>query len=194
MPAATTPSTSAAGAAEATELSALIAAVAAGDRVAFRRLYDAQAARLYGVALRITRHSALASDAVHDAFLQVWRNAIRFEPERGDAGVWLLSLVRYRALDIMRHRSREVADDDIPEQVDADPDPLARLEAGREASALRLCLERLEPERRRIILRAFVDGLSHVELAEQERMPLGTVKSWIRRGLQTLRACLEGAR
>jgi RNA polymerase sigma-70 factor (ECF subfamily) len=82
----------------------------------------------------------------------------------------------------------------MPEQIDPDPDPLARLQAGGEAAALRTCLETLEPDRRRIVLRAFVEGLSHSEVADAEGMPIGTVKSWIRRGLQSLRTCLEGAR
>lgn len=176
------------------ELSGLIWRVAAGDRPAFRQLYDSQSPRLFGVAIRITRQSALASDAVHDAFLQVWRNAARFDVTRGDPEAWLLSLVRYRALDIARRRGREVPDDDMPEQVDLDPNPLERLEAGRDAAALRTCLDKLEPDRRRIIVRAFVDGLSHSEVADAERIPLGTVKSWIRRGLQSLRICLEGGR
>ena len=176
-------------------LAALLRRVAAGDRAAFRRLYDLQAPRLYAVAVRITRQGPLASDAVHDAFLQVWRNADRFEATRGSPEAWLLSLVRYRALDIARRRGREVAQDDLdlPEPVDEDPDPLQRLADRRDATALHLCLGQLEADRRRLLLLAFVDGLSHSEVAERVSMPLGTVKSWIRRSLQSLRLCLEGA-
>lgn len=169
---------------------ALLWLVAAGDRIAFRRLYDLQAPRLYAVALRITRQSALAADAVHDAFLQVWRNAARFDAARGSAEAWLLSLVRYRALDIARRRVRETPDDDLPERQDTDPDPLARLETARDAAALHRCLQTLEPERRRLVVMAFVEGLSHSELAERLATPLGTIKSWIRRSLLALRACL----
>jgi RNA polymerase sigma-70 factor, ECF subfamily len=175
------------------ELASLLWRVAAGDRVAFRNLYDAQVSRLYSVAMRITRQPPLAADAVHDAFLQVWRNASTFDPARGNAEAWLLSVVRYRALDIARRRGREVSDADAPERIDEDPDPLARLEQSRDAEALRTCMAELEEERRRVIVLAFVDGLSHSEVADRLHTPLGTVKSWIRRGLQTLRACLEGA-
>lgn len=173
----------------------LLRRVAAGDRAAFRRLYDLQAPRLYAVALRVTRQTPLAADAVHDAFLQVWRHADRFDTARGSPAAWLLSLVRYRALDIARRRGREVSPDDIdlPEPVDDAPDPLDRLASSRDAAALHLCLGQLEAERRRLLLLAFVEGLSHSEVAERVRMPLGTVKSWIRRSLQTLRLCLEGA-
>ena len=175
------------------DLAALLGRVAAGDRAAFRRLYDAEAPRLYAVALRITRQGPLAADAVHDALLQVWRHAGSFDAARGNPAAWLLSLVRYRALDIARRRGREVSDEDLPEPVDADPDPLARLAANRDAAALRACLAQLEQERRRLVLLAFVDGLSHSEVAERLSLPLGTVKSWIRRSLQSLRLCLEGA-
>ena len=172
-------------------LSRLLEDVAQGDRAAFRSLYDLQSSRLYAVALRITRQSALASDAVHDAFLQVWRNAARFDASRGNAESWMVSLVRYRALDIARRRGREVSDEGIPEQIDPEPDALQQLARGREARALHDCLAGLTEERRRLIVLAFVDGLSHSELAERVRLPLGTVKSWIRRGLQALRGCLE---
>ncbi len=175
----------------ATDPGALLSYVAAGDRLAFRRLYDQQSPRLYAVAMRITRQSALAADAVHDAFLQVWRNAARFDAARGNAEAWLLSLVRYRALDIARRRARDVSDVDMPEVEDTEPDPLARLQTAREASALHRCLETLEPERRKLVLLAFTDGLSHSELAERLATPMGTIKSWIRRSLLALKSCLE---
>ena len=177
----------------ATSLADLLGLIAAGDRAAFRRVYDLQAPRLYAVALRITRQGPLASDAVHDALLQVWRNANRFDLSRGNPEAWLLSLVRYRALDIARRRGREVSDQDLPEPIDEDPDPLERLAATRDAASLRDCLALLEADRRKLVLLAFVDGLSHSEVAERLKMPIGTVKSWIRRSLQSLRLCLEGA-
>jgi RNA polymerase sigma-70 factor (ECF subfamily) len=175
------------------QLADLIRRVAAGDRGAFRRIYDLQAPRLYGIALRITRQAPLASDAVHDALLQLWRNAGRFDIDRGNPEAWLISLVRYRALDIVRHRAREAPEDDLPEAIDEDPDPFARLASSRDAAALHRCLNGLEPDRRRLLSLAFVEGLSHSEVAERVKMPLGTVKSGIRRSLQSLRLCLEGA-
>ena len=170
---------------------ALLDRVAGGDRRAFRRLYDMHSPRLHAFALRITRQGPLAADAVHDAFLQVWRNAGRFDASRGNAQAWLLSLVRYRALDIVRRRGREVSDENMPEAADETPDVLSRLMADSDAAALHACLAQLHEERRRLVLMAFVDGLTHVDLAERLAMPLGTVKSWIRRSLQSLRGCLE---
>src|SRR5690349_8392359 len=89
------------------ELALLLARCAESDGAAFRRLYEAQSAALYGVALRLTRNATLAADVLHDAFLQVWRNAARFDPARGNARAWLVSLVRYRALDALARRARE---------------------------------------------------------------------------------------
>jgi RNA polymerase sigma-70 factor (ECF subfamily) len=172
-------------------LATLIAAVAAGDDAAFRRIYNLRVSRLFGIALRITRQPPLASDAVQDAFLELWRNASRFDERRGDPDIWLASLVRYRALDMMRRWGREVSDEDVPEAVDEEPDPLARMEASSDSVALRACLEKLEPDRRRLLSSAFLNGLSHSELAAQLHMPIGSVKSSIRRSLQSLRVCLE---
>jgi len=176
----------------AVSLATLIAAVAGGDDAAFRRIYDLRASRLFGIALRITRQGPLASDAVQEAFLQLWRNANRFDEQRGDPDVWLASLVRYRALSMMRRSGREVSDEGLPEAVDDEPDQLARMEASSEAAALRACLDKLPPDRRTLLTLAFLDGLSHGELAARLHVPIGSVKSWIRRSLQSLRVCLEG--
>ncbi len=171
----------------------LLARCAQADGIAFRRLYELQAAPLYSVALRITRQPALAADAVHDAMLQVWRNAARFDPARGNARAWLLSLVRYRALDSVARVGREVLGAELPEAADTDPDPLDRLLATRDGKALHECLQQIEADRRRLVMLAFVDGLTHTEVAQHVGQPLGSVKSSIRRALLALRACLGGA-
>jgi RNA polymerase sigma-70 factor (ECF subfamily) len=173
------------------DLATLLQRCAAQDRVAFRRLYDRQAARLHGIALRITRQPGLAADAVHETFLALWQHAGSFDPARGSAEAWLTSIARYRALDIARRRAREVTGLELPEAADPEPDALAQLTGGAEATALRRCLEALAPDRRRLVVAAFVDGLSHTELAKALAMPLGTVKSTIRRALATLKRCLE---
>jgi RNA polymerase sigma-70 factor (ECF subfamily) len=173
------------------QLALLIQLCAEGDRVAFRRLYDQQAARLHGIGLRVTRQAGLAADAVHDAFLQVWQQASRFDPQRGSAEAWLATLVRYRALDIVRRTRREVGGLEPPEQQDSAPDPLARLLETTDGAALHHCLGELAEDRRRLVLLAFVEGLSHSELATRLSVPLGTIKSWIRRSLATLKRCLE---
>jgi RNA polymerase sigma-70 factor, ECF subfamily len=172
-------------------LTALLIRCASGDAAAFRSLYSAQSGRMHGLALRITRDPALAADAMHDAFVQVWKQAVQFDPERGAAGAWLTSIVRYRALDITRRRVREQPGYEPPEQEDDAPDALAQLVSSTEGAALRRCMEELEPDRRALLISAYTDGLSHSELAEKSGNPLGTIKSWIRRSLATLKRCLE---
>ncbi len=168
----------------------LLRGCATGDREAFRRLYERRSGKLYGLALRIVRQPTLAADAMQDAFVQVWRDAGRFDPARGGADTWLASLVRYRALDIARRRGRDVLGYEPDDAPDDAPGALDQLIGSAEADALRRCLDTLDEERRRLLVLAFTDGLSHGELAKKLGTPLGTVKSWLRRSLAALRECL----
>jgi RNA polymerase sigma-70 factor (ECF subfamily) len=167
----------------------LLQRCAAGDRGAFRALYDRHAPRLYAVALRITRHAGAASDVVQEAFIQTWRNAGRFDTGRGNAEAWMTGLVRYRALDLLRRAGPRTVDLDEVSLAEAG-DTVTALDGETEGRALRQCLERLEPERRHLVILAFVEGFSHSELAVRLATPLGTVKSSIRRALAALRECL----
>ena len=169
----------------------LLARCADRDPDAFRSLYDAQAGRLYGLALRITRDPELAADAVQDTFLLVWRRAERFDETRGGAEAWLATLVRYRAIDIQRRRSREQPSETLPERATDDADALDSLMQTAEGTALRHCLAALPAERRSLLLRAFVGGRSYAALATENGEPLGTVKARIRRALAALKLCLE---
>jgi RNA polymerase sigma-70 factor (ECF subfamily) len=180
--------------AEDAELSAWVFQAGAGDQTALKRLYEAESARLFGIALKILRDRVAAQDALQDAFVSVWQRARQFDPERGAARVWLAAIVRHRALDIARARGRETLSDDpsLGDEAVAD-DPVERLAGAADAARLRDCLSGLEEKNRRSIVLAFVDGLSHAQVAEKLDLPLGTVKAWIRRGLMSLRACMEGA-
>jgi len=165
---------------------------ALGDRAGLRTIYDAEGPRMVGVAVRIVRRQALAEEAVHDAFVQIWERAASFDPNRGHARSWLYAVVRHRALNILRGEARtELVDDfeplDVPSEDEDAEHLVVRLS---EAGALRRCLEGLEPSRRQAIVLAYVHGLSHGELAGRLGVPLGTVKSWIRRSLISLRECL----
>jgi RNA polymerase sigma factor (sigma-70 family) len=177
---------------ESADLDDALRACAQGDRVALRAIYDAEASRMLGVALRLLRRPALAEEAVQDAFVQVWRRAGSFDPAKGAARTWLYTVLRHRALNILRGEVRtDLIDDFEPlglasEEEDAEH-LVSRLS---EAGALRRCLEELEPHRRRAIVLAYVHGLSHGELADRLGVPLGTIKSWIRRSLISLRECL----
>ena len=127
---------------------------------------------------------------MHDAFVQIWQQAGRFDPERGTAEAWMVAMVRYRALDLIRRQGREILGYEADEREDEAPDALARLVSTAEGAALHRCLGELEEARRKLVVMAFVDGLSHSELAERMRVALGTVKSWLRRSLISLRGCL----
>jgi len=168
----------------------LLQRCAQGDRAAFRALYDRHAARLYAVALRITRHGNLAADTVQEAFIQIWQNARQFDTARGSAEGWMIGLTRYRALDLVRRAGPALQP--LGEEPDtAAFDQLDKLDTSADGRALRQCLERLEPSRRRLVVMAFVEGFSHAELAAQFVIPLGTIKSTIRRSLASLRECLD---
>lgn len=170
----------------------LIEAVGRGSQPALRQLYELESRRLYGVALRIVRRPAIAAEVLQEAFVQVWRNARTFSPARGAAGAWLTGIVRYRALDAVRKHGREILSDD-PALGDRalEPDVIERIDAAADAGALRRCLGALDDSQRRCVILAFVDGLSHSEIAARLAAPLGSVKSWVRRGLLALRSCLE---
>lgn len=170
---------------------ALIVRCAGGDMEAFRMLYAAQSPRLNGLALRITREPALAADAVQETFLQVWRRAERFDGQRGSAEAWLSGLVRYRAIDIVRSRQREQVGGDFPEEASREADALEQLTASADGAALHACMQHLADGPRRLLVWAFIEGLSHSQLAARVGEPLGTVKGRIRRSLLALKRCLE---
>jgi RNA polymerase sigma-70 factor (ECF subfamily) len=173
-------------------LDTLLVRVATGDRDALRSVYVRQSTRLFGIAMAILRDRSAAADVMQEAFLRVWQRAGQFDALRGNASVWLSSIVRYAALDVARRRGREIASDD-PNLGDSpvEADALDRLSEAEDGDRLRACLDQLEPNNRQGIVLAFVHGLSHPEIAERLAMPLGTVKSWIRRGLLNLRECMS---
>jgi RNA polymerase sigma-70 factor (ECF subfamily) len=169
----------------------LLCRCAAGDSAAFRQLYELEAPRLKAVALRITRSVAVAEDVLHDVFVKVWRDAAGFDPERGGARPWLTTKVRFRAMEVMRRAGREMPGLDLAESEDDSPDALAYLLRHADGRALHACLCELDEAKRDLIHRAFIKGDTHADLAAETGMPLGTVKSTIRRSLLVLRRCLD---
>lgn len=174
------------------EVAALLARCARSDAQAFRQLYVSEADLLYGAALRITRHAAMADDVLHDAMLQVWRNAGRFNAARGSGRTWMLALVRYRAIDAAARAGRETLTPDLPDVPDPRPDPYERLAKTGDERLLEHCLHAIGERPRRLVMLAFLDGLTHAQVAVRVGEPLGTVKSVIRRALLALRACMDG--
>jgi len=176
------------------EVARLLAACARQDRQAFQRLYERTAPQLLACLIRILRNRATAEDALQDVFVQVWGRAGQFESGRGSAWAWLISIARYRAIDLRRRESRIVAEpyahiDEIPGE-DEPQDALASL-GQRATKALTSCLAALQPRQRDCIVLAYQGGLTQAEVASEIGEPLGSVKSWIRRGLAALKRCLE---
>jgi RNA polymerase sigma-70 factor (ECF subfamily) len=187
------------------ELAGLLARTALGDRGAFQALYERTSAHLYAVVLRIARDRAQAEDVLQEVYVSVWRAAQGFDAAQGQPLTWLTSIARNRAIDSLRRQSAQPRlessstpsdeGDDEHDRVDATPDdgpgPLELLTRAAQARELDQCLQHLSAAQRQSVALAFFDGLSHAEVAEHLREPLGTVKSWVRRALQTLRSCLD---
>jgi len=164
------------------------------DEHALAALYDATLSRVYSIVLRVVRRPALADEVVEDTYFQVWRQAARFDPARGRALTWLLGMARSRAIDAIRHEARFQHDsldvESAPEIEDHKPAADDLLDAAREHADLHRALMLLNAQPRQLVAMAFFKGLSHEEIASQTSLPLGTVKSQIRRALLTLQQAL----
>lgn len=177
-------------------LAGLLAACARRDQSALARLYELTSAKLFGVALRIVRREDWAEDVLQECYLRIWNHAPEYRAGLAAPMTWMTSIVRNRCLDWLRRPHFEVADEDgaIAEATASDnPGPLAQLERSADAAGIARCLKGLDARQRQAIVLAFYDGLSHSELARHLREPLGTVKTWVRRGLLKLRSCLENS-
>ena len=174
-------------------LTEALVATANEDRSAFQRLYRLTSAKLFGICLRICGERQAAEDVLQDVYLIIWRRAGGYEPGRASPISWLATIARNRAIDWRRARrvrpTSELSDaNDIPSGDVSAIDYLLQQEDGRK---LHLCLDSLDDPQRQAIRTAFFDGLTYAELAERQGVPLGTMKSWVRRGLIRLRNCLD---
>lgn len=176
------------------ELADLLVQAGTGDRAAYRRVYEATSAKLFGVCLRILSDRHLAEDVLQDTYLTVWRKADRFDASRASPITWLVTIARNRSIDRLRSGARMRSSTPVDESIGlADDAPLASelVERGDEVGRLNVCLDQLEDRMRDSIRTAFIEGMTYDALAQRENVPLGTMKSWIRRGLLRLRLCLE---
>ncbi|WP_041443095.1 sigma-70 family RNA polymerase sigma factor [Thioalkalivibrio sulfidiphilus] len=178
------------------DLEKLLSACALGDRDAFQRLYLATSPKLFGIAVRILGSEAQAEECLQDAYVKIWQRAGDYRPHLASPVTWLVTIVRNGALDRLRRNRRqlELADPAHLEFL-MDEHATAPGPAGEESDAvlLRECLKQLREDQRRCIEIAYFEGLSHGEVAERTGNALGTVKTWIRRGLQELRRCLDAS-
>ncbi len=185
------------------DLDRLMSRVAMRDQAAFKTLYDATVRCLLAMVTRLLHDGAWAEDVLQEVYVSVWNAAPSYSAVKSQPMTWLMAIARNKAMDALRgtrterqHVVRPAAshdDDDtaVPDVADEQAGPLDRLVNAVESLRLRRCLQRLEPAQRQAIALAFYDGLTHVELALHMHQPLGTVKAWVRRGLERLKPCLE---
>lgn len=176
------------------ELAHALGQTGAGDRAAFRRVYESTSAKLLGVCLRILADRQLAEDVLQDTYLTVWNKAGTFDPSRASPITWMVTIARNRSIDRLRSGAglRRTTPVETAHEI-PDSQPLASdiVEHGDEVGRLNVCLDQLEDRVRGAIRTAFLEGVTYDTLAVRENVPLGTMKSWIRRGLLRLRTCLE---
>ena len=168
---------------------------AGGDRSAFRELYESCSPKLYSLALRLLQQPGLAEEIVQESFFKIWSSAGSYDPKKGKAITWMATVTRNKALDKLRAlKARPQETESVYEgldfaSVDLEPDNMTSVDQSMDG--LMTCLGELQPEQKECILLSYYYGHTHQELSESLNKPLGTVKAWIRRGLEKLRVCLE---
>jgi RNA polymerase sigma-70 factor (ECF subfamily) len=185
--------TSVAGPTGGEELNRLLQNTARNDQAAFAELYKRTSSKLFGVCLRMLRDRGEAEEVLQETYTAVWRRAASFDATRASAITWLVALSRNKAIDRLRQHREELLDDPeaLEGAVDQQPTPAGDAETSQEYRRLQLCLDELEPQQRSSVREAFFTGATYNELAARCKVPLGTMKSWIRRSLIQLRQCLN---
>ncbi len=178
------------------QLRAWLHGAAHRDRSAFRALYDASSPRLYGLALRILGRRELAEEVLQESFVAIWHHASDYESALSAPMTWMTTIVRNRAFDVLRRTRNDGEADTVDSHaLESLPDmaatPAERMQMSSEAQALADCMAALEEKHREVVGMAFFHDLSHNDVAEKLTLPLGTVKTWIRRSLTRLHACLS---
>jgi RNA polymerase sigma-70 factor (ECF subfamily) len=171
-----------------------LARVAQGSQAALEDVYARTCAKLYGVCLRILRDRSEAEDALQEVYVSVWRRAASFDRDRASPITWLATLARNRAIDRLRSSGRSRATEPVEAAIntpDAADDAFMQVQGRQERTRLLACVDELEERQSDAIRAAFFDGFTYSELAERGNVPLGTMKSWVRRALLRLRECLE---
>ena len=175
------------------ELNRLLLQTGRNDQKAFGELYKRTSPKLFGVCLRMLRHRSEAEEVLQETYTAVWRSASGFDAAKASAITWLITLSRNKAIDRLRERREELLDDPsrLNDTIDEQPPPAASAESSQEYQLLQHCLDELEPQQRSSVREAFFTGATYNELAIRCKVPLGTMKSWIRRSLIQLKACLN---
>jgi RNA polymerase sigma-70 factor (ECF subfamily) len=177
------------------DLAKLLVKTGQGDRQAFAMLYQATSAKLFGLALRILANRDLAEEALQDAFVKIWHSADTYREDKAAVMTWMTAIVRNRCIDLLRTKSPEqLLNDDasFDDWISDDLGPLEKTVSRSETRALLACMRQLAPLQRQAFALSYFHGLAHEQLARQLEQPLGTVKTWLRRGLDTLKNCMGG--
>jgi RNA polymerase sigma-70 factor (ECF subfamily) len=180
--------------ADAQALEKLLAQVGLGNQNAFAEIYKVCSAKLFSVVLRILRDQALAEEVLQDGFVRIWHHASGYRSAASAPMTWMTTIMRNAALDVVRRKSHEdsVDEDGSLDMFESDaPMPEHSVQMTSSALALENCLETLPATQRQTLVLAFFHGLSHSELADHLRQPIGTIKTWTRRGMERLKGCLE---
>ena len=179
--------------AERDALNQLLLQAGRNDQKAFAELYRRTSSKLFGVCMRMLRDRGEAEEVLQETYTTVWRRAGSFDASRASAITWLVTLSRNKAIDRLRQHRDELLDDPsrLDEAVDEQPTPAAGAETSQEYQRLQQCLDELEPQQQSSVREAFFTGATYNELATRCKVPLGTMKSWIRRSLMQLRTCLD---
>jgi RNA polymerase sigma-70 factor, ECF subfamily len=178
--------------ATAEDIEHLIARVALGDRAAFSGLYDATSGKLFGVCMRVLNDRASAEDAVQDAYMKIWRHAARYSANGMSPMTWMITIARNTAIDRLRQTRASVDLADVADHLTAPgPTPEQSVVAAGEARRIAACLEALEADRGAAVRGAYLEGQSYADLAARFSVPLNTMRTWLRRSLQSLQACME---
>lgn len=174
------------------DLVRLLERVAKGDRARFAELYAATSLKLYGIVLRISRREELAEEILQEVYIRIWERAGDYDPTRATPITWMAAIAHNRAIDEVRRRDLVYVDNDISQLALEDPahSPAANAELSDDLKRLEACLAGLEPEQSEAIKLAYLAGCSRQELAERFGRPLGTIKTWLHRGLKQLKDCL----
>jgi RNA polymerase sigma-70 factor (ECF subfamily) len=173
------------------DIADLIARCALRDRAAFRDLYGRTSAKLYGVTLRILKDRSEAEEALQEVYVKIWQRADRYVPGGYSPISWLVAVARNHSLDVLRARKPQSDDIDLALEVaDAGPNPEQAAVDSAERSRIDNCLGQLDGEKADAVRGAYLDGFSYEELATRHKVPLNTMRTWLRRSLMKLRECL----
>jgi len=171
------------------EIQDLLAKTAMRDQVAFENLYEITSPKMYGLAMKMLKRRDWADEVLQEAFVKIWYNAEQYHHQKGSAINWMLSILRYRAIDMLRAQSKfdeAILEADALENISVDRNKGKAFDTD-----LDECLDELQEKQKNSLLLAFYEGYTHQELSRRLSVPLGTMKSWIRRSLEKLRSCLD---